>query len=503
MYLTENTLLQGGKYKIIRHISSGGFGNTYEGIHTLMDTRVAIKEFFVKDFCDRNEDTGSVKVITKNKKDLVEKLRMKFIDEAKAIFKMEHPNIVHVFDVFEENGTAFYVMDYIDGPSLNDLVKKNGPMSELKALRYIKQVADALKYVHSCNRLHLDIKPGNIMVDKKDRAFLIDFGASKQYDEEAGENTSTLMGKTPGYAPLEQMGNDVVKFTPSTDIYALGATLYKVLTGITPPSATLLASGEELAPLPTSLSENIRNAVSQAMQTNKKKRPQTIDEFIKIISTPSDDDKTIFDDDESEPIVVTIDDESHKDINNEQPQNTGTPKKSTKNFLVAICISAIVIICGAYFTFDYFLSNNDSNQQPFMIENDSSLIQSAVHVENMLQNRKEHVTGLTFNDADGKSFTYTGEVSDGKPNGQGMGIYPYGNYTGEYKDGLRQGNGKFESKDGSNKYEGTFANDKYDTGKITLSDGFYFEGKFKDGQPYNGKWYDKEGKLESKVINGK
>ena len=100
----------------------------------------------------------------------------------------------------------------------------------------------------------------------------------------------------------------------------------------------------------------------------------------------------------------------------------------------------------------------------------------------------EYVTGKAFTDAEGVTFSYTGEVVDGKPNGTGTGIYPYGNYTGDYKDGLREGNGKFESKDGENKYKGTFANDKYNEGKLTFPDGSYFEGTFKDGQPDKAKW---------------
>lgn len=288
-HLQPQSLLQGGKYRIERFISAGGFGCTYEGLHVLLKKRVAIKEFFVKDFCNRDESTAAVSIGITSKTALVHKLKNKFIEEAQSVCALKHSNIVNVYDVFEENGTAYYVMDYISGMSLNDIVKKNGAMGEEKAMRYILQVADALKYVHSRNRLHLDVKPGNVMIDEDDNAILIDFGASKQYDEEAGENTSTLMGKTPGFAPLEQMGNDVVKFYPSTDIYALGATLYKLLTGITPPSATLLASGEELQPMPSSISENVRNAVYKAMQTNKNKRPQSIDEFSTLLFTSKKD----------------------------------------------------------------------------------------------------------------------------------------------------------------------------------------------------------------------
>lgn len=372
MHLPNNTLLQGGKYKIVRFISSGGFGCTYEAEHILLKKRVAIKEFFVKDFCNRDETTSQISVGITSKTALVSKLKSKFIAEAQSLCSLEHPNIVHVFDVFEENGTAYYVMDYIDGLSLNDLVKNNGPMAEQKAVGYIMQVADALKYVHSQNRLHLDIKPGNIMVDENDKAVLIDFGASKQYDEEGGENTSTLLGKTPGYAPLEQMGNDVVKFLPSTDIYALGATLYKLLTGNTPPSASLLASGETLDAMPSFISEGTRNAIIQSMQTNKMKRPQSIGEFEKLLSRDIDestqidsedaDERTFFEEEPAKPAKKNVqgkqkktqpktekqkgvEKETKEDVSNEK-ELTDLPKEKfgfwLKLFLFGICAGGIV-----------------------------------------------------------------------------------------------------------------------------------------------------------------
>lgn len=286
MHLSNNTSLQGGKYEIIRFLSSGGFGNTYEGIHTMMDTRVAIKEFFPKMFCNRDENTSHVTVATQGNRELVDKLRKKFNEEAKAVFQMKHDNIVRVLDIFEENGTAYYVMEYIDGMSLNDITKERGALPEAEAVGYIRQVADALKYVHSLNRLHLDIKPSNIMVDKNGKAILIDFGASKHYDDESGENTSTLMGvNTKGYAPIEQSTQSFTSFSPATDIYALGATLYKLLTGIVPSDANLLLAEEEtLQPLSNSISAPTRNAVMAAMQLRRKDRPQSVDEFVAMLS---------------------------------------------------------------------------------------------------------------------------------------------------------------------------------------------------------------------------
>ena len=285
MHLPIGTLLQGGRYEIIRYISSGGFGCTYEARNTKFKNiakSLAIKEFFVKDFCNRDAATNCISVATQGKAELVEKLRAKFLDEAAALYGFDHPNIVRVTDTFEENGTAYYVMEYIDGSSLANIVEKNGPLSEEKALGYIRQVADALKYVHSQNYLHLDVKPHNIMVDGNDRAVLIDFGVSKQYDEVNGANTSTLVGSTPGYAPLEQSGSGIREFSPTTDIYSLGATLFKLVTGMNPPVASEV--NENGLPTPVGVSSALFHAIETAMQPRRKDRPQNIDEFLSLLS---------------------------------------------------------------------------------------------------------------------------------------------------------------------------------------------------------------------------
>lgn len=302
MPLAPNTLLQSGKYKIVRFLSSGGFGCTYEGEHVMLHKRIAIKEFFVKDFCNRDENTSHVTVGTQSKVALVEKLRSKFIDEAVALSQLSHPNIVSVSDVFMENGTAYYVMDFIDGKSLHQIINERGALPEGEAISYIKDAAEALKYVHSLNRLHLDIKPGNIMVTNDGHAKLIDFGASKQYDEVDGENTSTLLGKTPGYAPIEQMSNNVKKFTPATDIYSLGATLYKLLTGVTPPDATEIFN-EGLEELPESISKSTNDAVMKAMELRVKNRPQTIDAFLEMLDNTTVESTQIQDVNKKENIV--------------------------------------------------------------------------------------------------------------------------------------------------------------------------------------------------------
>ena len=175
-------------------------------------------------------------------------------------------------------------MDFIDGESLLQIVNKQGALSESEATRYIIEIAHALNYVHSLNRLHLDIKPGNIMIGRDGHAKLIDFGASKQYDEVDGENTSTLLGKTPGYAPIEQMGNRVQTFSAATDIYSLGATFYKLITGITPADSTEIAEDEDaLIPLPSTVSSNIASTIIKSIEVSRKRRQQSISEFLSLL----------------------------------------------------------------------------------------------------------------------------------------------------------------------------------------------------------------------------
>ena len=281
--LLPGTLLCGGRYRIVRFLSSGGFGKTYEAEHVLLHKRIAVKEFFPRDMCNRDKVTSHVTVGTESKRKLVEKLHEKFVQEAQAVAQFSHPGIVKVSDVFEENGTAYYVMDYIEGGSLRDKVKSVGHLSEADAVRYIRQVCDALAYVHSLNRLHLDIKPGNIMVGLDGHAILIDFGSSKQYDEVSGENTSTLLGYTAGYAPPEQTAQVIRTFYPATDIYSVGATLYNLLTGKVPVESSSRSSGEELDPLPANISAGTRAAIEAAMRLNKQKRPQSVSEFLVLL----------------------------------------------------------------------------------------------------------------------------------------------------------------------------------------------------------------------------
>lgn len=286
--LQENTILQGGKYTIISILGQGGFGITYLGVQSGLDRKVAIKEFFIREMCERDDSTNHVTFGTEGSRETVDMYRQKFLKEARSIAQLNHPNIVRIIDVFEENGTAYYVMEYAEGGSLKDKVKENGSLSEAVATRYIIQVAEALDYIHQRNMNHLDVKPGNIMLNEKDETLLIDFGLSKQYDASSGSQTSsTPVGISEGYAPMEQYKKGGVSvFSPETDIYALGATFFNLLTGLTPPSASdVYEDGIPVKELESKgVSRKAISVICQAMAGRKKDRLKSAQAFINALS---------------------------------------------------------------------------------------------------------------------------------------------------------------------------------------------------------------------------
>lgn len=282
--LSKGIILQNGKYQIEKVLGQGGFGITYLARQESLKRDVCIKEFFMRDFNNRSETNLSVTLGTSANKELIERYLNKFIKEAQTIAALEHPNIIHIHDIFKENDTAYYVMDYIEGESLAEMVKHRGPLPEEEAVAYIRSVADALKYVHERSINHLDVKPGNIMVRRSDsRVFLLDFGLSKQYDTAGNQTSSTPLGISHGFAPIEQYSPEGIKaFSPQTDIYSLGATLYYLITGATPPPASELFASE-LEGFPSAVSASVKEAVGQAMKPQKKERPQSVDDFLKLL----------------------------------------------------------------------------------------------------------------------------------------------------------------------------------------------------------------------------
>ena len=283
MQLKRDTLLERGKYRILETLGRGGFGITYLAEQALAGRKVCIKEYFPKDYYNRDADTNRIYIGSKADVDTLNRYKEKFIKEASVLARLKHPHIVSVYDVFEENDTAYYVMEHIEGESLGDVVKRRGALDEATAVDYIRQIADALGYIHEQNINHLDVKPANVMVSTKDdSAILIDFGLAKHYDTSGGQTSSTPVGISHGYAPFEQYkAGGVSSFSPATDIYSLGATLYYLVTGEVPPSATDI--GKDGIKTPDNLSPGVQRAIKEAMNYWREERPQSVKEFLKLL----------------------------------------------------------------------------------------------------------------------------------------------------------------------------------------------------------------------------
>lgn len=277
-----------GKYQIVGSLGSGGFGKTYKAYEYVLDNRkrkmreVAIKEFFVKDIQKREKETLDVLTPYQYVEE-VEKSRAKFIKEAKKIMNFSHPHIIKVYDTFDEYGTCYYVMQYIDGLSLDRYVEStdDGCLSEKESLIIIQEIGSALKRMHEENMNHLDVKPSNIMISVSGKSTLIDFGTAHLFHEDKNHNSSMITVVSNGYSPIEL--RTLNAFSPATDIYSLGATLYFMVTGKDVPSSELLALGKMSLDRPIGISDKVWFAIQQAMQPKWEARPQSISEFLSLL----------------------------------------------------------------------------------------------------------------------------------------------------------------------------------------------------------------------------
>lgn len=288
--LPAGTRLQGHSYayEIESVLGQGSFGITYRARLCLSgelgelssNVTVAVKEFFMKDINGR-EGTS---VTSGSNTGVYSDYKAKFKREAVNLSRMKHPGIVKVLEAFEANNTFYYAMEYIEGGSLDNYIGEWGGLPEREALDYLERIGSALAFMHDNRMLHLDLKPLNVMRRADGQPVLIDFGLSKQYGSDGQpESSTTIGGGTPGYAPLEQANYHEGRDFPVTlDVYALGATLYKMLTGQTPPvAADVLNDGFPEEPLlRKQVSRKTIEALRKAMSPMKKERWQTVGEFL-------------------------------------------------------------------------------------------------------------------------------------------------------------------------------------------------------------------------------
>lgn len=463
MQLKKNSHLRNGKYTITELLGQGGFGITYLALsrETLegnigkfdVEVPVAVKEFFVKDSCTRNEDTASVETPDQNAQQMAA-LKKQFVKEAQNMSKLNHPHINKVKDVFEENGTVYYVMQYLKGGSLKRLVLEQGALSEQQALVYIRQIASALSYMHDQHICHLDVKPANILLNEHGEAVLIDFGVAKRYEKNGDETTSTPVGVSNGFAPIEQYQESLHEFSPCTDVYGLSATLLFLLTGTTPPDAyTVLERG--LGRRPDTISEQTWLAIVQGMQPVRGQRPATISEFLSIL------------------------DGQWNPVTDDTTQAVSSPVSTPRSFrqlkrVALFLLSALTLLL---------------------------LFTTIAH---LTRDRHETVTDQACNDRNGEQYLYSGQWLDGKPDGKGKAVYSDGrHYEGRFKKGMKKDtSASFTDRKGS-VFTGTYDADTLVTGKLVIVGGhFVFEGTFSQDKPYNGTWRDQDNQPIVKVVNG-
>mgnify|MGYP001823726610 CR=1 FL=1 len=256
--------LQNGKYTLNRELGEGGFGRTYLADDEILDRLVVIKTF--KSSPSQGNELANI--------------RKQFLNEAQRLVQCYHPNIVRFYEFFIEDEVPYIVMDYIEGKTLDEIVFPENPLSEATAIKYIRQIGEALKVVHSKGLLHRDIKPQNLILARdNDRVVLIDFGISREFNRDLIQTHTSVV--SDGYAPIEQYLPKAQR-TPALDIYALAATMYTLVTAQIPIPATLrnrltLDPPKTLRP---ELSERVSTAIMLGMALEAEERPGSVEEWL-------------------------------------------------------------------------------------------------------------------------------------------------------------------------------------------------------------------------------
>lgn len=515
--LKPGAMLHGGKYRIEKVLGKGSFGITYlatakfpvqEELGMMMvEGKVAIKEFFMSEVNFRKEDGNSIEG---SEGSVFLNYRNRFRKEAENLAKLSHPNIVNVSEVFDENNTSYYAMEFLDGLNLDDFIKQKGNLNEQDAIAVIKEIGQALQYMHSMRILHLDIKPKNIMRRDDGKFYLIDFGLSKQFTENGEPESSTSIGLgTPGYSPLEQSEYKRDGTFPTTlDVYALAATLFKMLTGERPPEATVILN--EGFPIDSlrkkGVSENTSNAIMKGMYPIKRQRLQTVGDFLYTLGCHNDKEFTIVD----ESFQNHTSNPSSQPRNIKKPQPRPKAKRNTQSkgktdsmrkkkeksrweWLTTESpfwrwVQIIVIVAAITFSIWYELRRDKNN------------VKTEEYVEQIKESIPSTVKDMEWDSPLGKAI-YSGEVQPDSlvnsdyliPHGKGHAKIISGEYAGSvYKGDFNWGNFHGQTvyvRPNGDKFVGEFKNNEYYHGKFTFKDtGESFSGYFKNKQPDKGKW---------------
>jgi serine/threonine protein kinase len=274
-----------GRYQVKGILGQGGFGITYRCLDTTTQQDVAVKEYFPDQFADR-ESTGDVTPREQDEEDLFDWGLQRFREEAETLAALRQRNIVRVRSVFGASGTAYMVMSFEQGQDLGQALKAGRLRDEDDVLEFLRQMMNALQRVHDLGFIHRDVKPGNILLRADGTPVLIDFGSARKSMDEKTQQMTALV--SPGYAPFEQYESIGAAQGPWTDVYALAAVTYKIITGSTPPDAMLrmgALANDQPDPLDIwgraseRFSRQLIRAVEAGARVNIEDRPQTVTEW--------------------------------------------------------------------------------------------------------------------------------------------------------------------------------------------------------------------------------
>ena len=289
-HLVPGTLVK-QRYKIGRVLGEGGFGITYIGIDTVLNLKVAIKEFYMSGYVNRNHDASpNVFATLGTHRDTFEKNREKFLNEARVLAQFYgEAGIVGVRDFCEENGTAYIIMDFLNGVDLKTYLEQKGRLAPEDAVKLLMPVMTSLQHVHAEGIIHRDISPDNIMVMEDGSTKLLDFGAAREISQTDIKSLSVIL--KPGYAPEEQYRSKG-RQGPWTDVYALAATLYKCIVGATPDDAMERMYRDRL-PSPAAVDAAcpiaISNVIIKGLAVRQADRYQNVASFLADLKTAMDD----------------------------------------------------------------------------------------------------------------------------------------------------------------------------------------------------------------------
>lgn len=287
-HLKPGTVLR-DKYLIGKAIGEGGFGITYMGRDLTLDMKIAVKEYYPNGISNRNNDhSNQVTMVKGNHGNEFEKEMQRFLSEARILARFcNNPGVVGVRDFFRDNGTAYIVMEFLDGITLKNYLKKYGPIPPVTFAEMIDPILLALHEIHNQGLIHRDISPDNIMMLKNGQLKLLDFGAAR---EVAGDKSLSVMLK-PGYAPEEQYRSKGQQGS-WTDVYAMCATIYKCITGITPDESIQRVFEDDLkkpSELGIDVPPSYEQALMQGLSVKSTDRIQTIDILRRAISAGAND----------------------------------------------------------------------------------------------------------------------------------------------------------------------------------------------------------------------